>query len=129
MTPEDYISNSLGPASIVTGRIYDYNVLCGDGSIYGEYVQTNKKKDNTMKERSVSAMTMRATGNVQGSFYYYSLATGRRLRRGQCTPLPVPQEVIDQVHAIADKQNAPTGFTYTRCDGSIFKNMPDEQVT
>ena len=53
MTPEDYISNSLGPASIVTGRTYDYNVLCGEGWVYGEYVQTNEKIDNTIMERTV----------------------------------------------------------------------------
>ena len=129
MTPEDYVSNTLGSASIVTGRTYDYNMLCGEGSIYGEYVQTNKKTDNSIKERTVSAITMRLTGNTQGSFYYYSLATGRRLRRGRCTPLPMPQEVIDQVHAIAEKQNAPERFTYTRCDGSVFEEIPYEQAT
>ena len=68
MTPEDYISNALGPASIVTGRTYDYNMICGEGSIYGEYIHTNEKIDTTMKERIVSAITMRPTSNTQGFF-------------------------------------------------------------
>ena len=90
VTPEDYISQTLGPGSIVTGRTYDYNMLCGPGSVYMEYIQTNEKTDSTMKERTVSAITLRPTDNTQGSFYYYSLATGRRLRRGRCTPLSMP---------------------------------------
>ena len=68
MAPENYISNTLGPVPIVTGRTYHYNILCGEGSIYGEYVQTNKKIDNTIKERTVSAITMCPTGNTQGIF-------------------------------------------------------------
>ena len=67
MTPEDYISQTLGPGSLVTGRIDDYNMLCGDGSKYGENVQTNEKTDNNMKERTASAITLCTTDNTQAT--------------------------------------------------------------
>ena len=67
--PADYISNRLGPAAIVLGRTYDYNALSGPGTLFGEYVQTHESTDNTMRERTVGAITLRPSGNVQGSYY------------------------------------------------------------
>ena len=94
----------MGPGAIIIVRTYDYNLLCGPGSQYGEYVRTHEKTDNTMNARTVSAITLRPTANSQGSFYYYSLATGRRLIRRRCTPINMLDEVIDRVHHIADRQ-------------------------
>ena len=42
--PENYISTTLGPAAIVLGRTYDYNHLCGEGTKFGEFVQTHEKQ-------------------------------------------------------------------------------------
>ena len=101
--PEDYVSDRLGPGAIVLGRTYDFNKLCGPGTRFGEYVQTHEDTDNTMRERTVGAITLRPSGNVQGCFYYYSLITGRRLHRRKCTALPMPDEVIARIHSIADR--------------------------
>ena len=104
--PRDYISDTLSPGAIITGRTYDYNKLCGAGTQYGEYVRTHENTDNTMQTRTVSAITLRPTGNTRGSFYYYSLATGRQFTRRRCTPIVMPNEVIDRAHHIADRQSA-----------------------
>ena len=101
--PEDYISKK-SLRGIVTGVVYDYNKICGEGTRYGEYVQRYEKIDNTMRLRTVSAICIRPTGNVQGSFYYYSLVTGRRLHRRKYTPIPIPDGIIDRVHDIATQQ-------------------------
>ena len=124
--PEDYISHFMCPGSIMTGRTYDYNHLCGEGSQFGTYVQTHEKTDNTMRARTVSAITLRPSGNVQGSFYYFSLQTGRRLHRRRCTPLPLPDEVLERVHAMATKQKSPTGLVFQRMDDSIHEDPDDE---
>ena len=113
----------MGPAEIVVGRTYDYNKIYGPGSIFGEYVQSHESTDNIMQERTVSALTLRPSGNVQGSFYYYSLATGRRLHRRRCTPIPMFQDVIDRVHMIADRQKTPEGITFLRMDGTEFEDL------
>ena len=72
---ENYISTVLDPGSIILGRTYNYNMICGEGSKYGEYVQTHGKTDNTMQARTVSTICLRPSGNRQGSFYYYILMT------------------------------------------------------
>ena len=89
--PEDYISVTLGPGAIILGRAYDYNMLCGEGSKFGEYMQTHEKTTNTMRTRTVSAICLIPSGNTQGSFYYYSLWSGRHLHRRRRTPLPISQ--------------------------------------
>ena len=103
--PEDCISNTMGPGTIVLGRTYDFNAVCGEESKYGEYAQTHKKTTNPIKSRTISAICLRPSGSVQGGSYYYSLRTGRRLHRRRRTPLHMPQEVIDRVHHIATIQN------------------------
>ena len=127
--PEDYISKTYGPGTLILGRTYDYTKLCGTGSSYGEYVQTHEKIDSTMKPRTVSAICLRPSGNQQGSFYYYSLNTGRRLHRRKATTLPMPQEIIDRVHHIANLQNAPDGIAFTKKDGTpYFTDEDDDSI-
>ena len=88
------VSTTMSPQSIITGM-----ELCKIQT--GKYVQTHEKGDNTLKFRTVGAIALRPTGNAQGGYFYLSLKTGRRLNRGFCTPLPMPAEVIDRIHAIA----------------------------
>ena len=71
--PENCTSNILGPGAIILDRTYNYNMLCGQGSKFREYMQTITRKTNTMHARTVSAICLRSSGNTQGSFYYYSL--------------------------------------------------------
>ena len=89
-------------------------------------MQTRDKTDNTLRARTVSAICLRPTGNVQGSFYYYSLVTGRRLHRRRCTALPMPDEVINRVHDIATRQKCPEGIIFLRRDGTEFIDIPGE---
>ena len=117
--PREYISTTLSPGTIVGGRNYDYNLLLGPGTQFGEYVQTTEKTTNTMRLRTVGAITMRPTGNSQGSFYYFSLLTGRRLHRKKCTPLPMPQTAIARIHAMASKQKLPDGLAFLHRNGTI----------
>ena len=124
--PENYISTILGPAAIVLGRTYDYNMICGPGTKYGEYVQTHEKTNNTMQARTVSAICLRPTGNTQGSFYYYSLLTGRRLHRRRRTSLPMPEEVIARVHHISERQKFPKGLAFARYDGTPYDDDDED---
>ena len=71
----------------------------------------------------MSEITLRSYGNLQDSFYHYNLVTGRRLHRRRFTPLPIPQDAIDRVHLIAEKQGTPEGIEFVRIDGSYFENL------
>ena len=59
-----------------------------------------------MGTRTVGAIATRPTGNVQGGYYFISLSTGRRITRREFTKLPMPAEVVDQVHRHARRAKA-----------------------
>ena len=80
-----------------------------------------------MRARTVSAIYLQPTENTQDSFYYYILWTGCRLIRKRRTPLPMPQDVIDQIHYIAERQNNPPGLAFTRQDGNPYESDGDDK--
>ena len=65
-----------------------------------------------MNPRTVGALALHAVGNGQGSFYFLSMLTGRVLNRLHATALPMPDNVIDKVHRIAQQQKNNTGLVF-----------------
>ena len=41
--PAGYISNTMGPGSLICDRAYYYNLICGKGAQYGEHVKNREK--------------------------------------------------------------------------------------
>ena len=65
-----------------------------------------------MMLQTIGALALRPTGNDQGSFHFFSLSTGRVITRNQATPLPMPDDVIDQVNLIAWHQKTNPGLIF-----------------
>lgn len=97
--PSDGVSATISPRTLMTGQSIDFQKHCR--LEFGEYVQAHESHDNTMDPRTVGALALRSSGNVQGGYVFFSLSTGRRLHRNHWTPLPMPQDVIERVHALA----------------------------
>jgi len=123
--PEDGISDGLSPRAIITGIGIDFNRHCKFE--FGEYVQTHEEHDNSMGARTVGAIAMRPTGNLQGSHYFFSLATGRILNRTRATKLPMPSEVIDRVHTLARRQGANRGRLFGDRHGGALPDGDDNE--
>jgi hypothetical protein len=104
------VSDTLSPREIVTGQRVNFNRHCKFE--FGEYVQTHEKHDNSMVPRTIGALAMRPTGNIQGNHYFFSLSTGRLVNRVHTTKLPMPDDVIDRVHALARRQRANPGLVF-----------------
>jgi len=58
----------------------------------------------------IGALALCPTGNVQGGFYFYNLATGCIISRRQWTCLLMPTEVINVVHTLAKTSKAKKGI-------------------
>jgi Reverse transcriptase (RNA-dependent DNA polymerase) len=101
--PSDSISTTMSPRAIVVGASIDYAKHCQ--LEFGSYVQTHEEHDNSMATRTIGAIALRPSGNEQGSYYFFSLSTGRVLNRNHWTELPMPAEVIDRIHALARRNN------------------------
>ena len=118
------ISSTISPRTIVTGcGPIDFNKHCQIE--FGEYVQTHDSHTNDMSPRTTGAIALRPTGNANGGYYFYSLLTGRRLHRTRWTPLPMPADVIDRVHAFARRARVARGITFTDSRGAPF---PDDDL-
>jgi hypothetical protein len=92
---DDGISDELRPQAIVTGNTVDYDRHCHHD--FGEYVQTHEDHEHSMGSRTVGALALRPTGNVQGGCYFLSLSTGKVINCNRATNIPMTNEVIDRV--------------------------------
>ncbi len=117
----DGLSSELSPRTIITGMQLDFDKHCK--LRFGSYVQTHEKHDNSMVPRTIGAIALRPTGNQQGGYYFFSLSTGRRLNRNRWTELPMPDDVIKSVVAMA--KNAPANLEFTTRDG---ETVPDVEI-
>ena len=52
---------------------------------------------NSMTSRTTPAIVLGPTGNLQGTYKFFSLTTGTKLKRRQFTPYPMPDTVIARV--------------------------------
>lgn len=114
------ISQNMSPAEIVTGRKVDGERHCQFE--FGEYVHTHEEHNNTMAPRTIGAIALRPTGNLQGNYFLMSLSTGRVVSRTRATRLPMPNEIIDIVHRMARRQNMQRGLEFSNGEGPIEDN-------
>ena len=109
---------------IIVGRIITDDKHCKHA--FDNYIQTHESHDNSMDTRTTDAIALRPTGNAQGGYYFYILQTGRRIDRVACTPIPVPQLVIDRIHALADQARIQGNLIFTDRDDNIFLEDDEE---
>ena len=78
LIPSSTSASRISPREIFTGRKADYN---HDLRItFGEYCQVNEPDDigkNGLKSRTIGAIALVPTGNLQGSVRFLSLSTGQ----------------------------------------------------
>ena len=93
---------------------------------FGQYVQVFEDSDptNTPRTRSLGAIAMTRTGNVQGDFNFLSLATGARISRHQWTALPMTDAAISRVEALAHLEGQPL----IQARGFVVECRPDLPV-
>jgi hypothetical protein len=97
------VSPFLSPMTILEGVVLDYNLHFQ--VIFGEYLHTYEVTTNTMKSRTVGAIALGPTGNLQGGIRCYSLVTGRILQRDKNSfaPLKLPEDAIRRMNTLAKK--------------------------
>ena len=103
-------SHDLSPHTIIMGQQVDYKCHCH--SQFGEYTQTHEEHNNSMNPRTVGAIALRPVVNGQGSYYFWSVTTGRVLNRLHATALPMPDNVIDKLHRMARQQKSNPGLIF-----------------
>ena len=89
---------------------------------FGAYVQVYEYRSvkNTLEERTHGAICLGPTGDLQGTYNFFSLRSGKKITRGLFTEMPTPMVVMKLAAAMAlsEKQN----------EGLIFENRADITV-
>jgi hypothetical protein len=110
------ISDVLSPRAIVTGSSIDFHRHCQ--LEFGSYVQVHEESNHSMATRTVGALALRPTGNAQGGYYFFSLATGRVINRNRWTEVPMPAETITRIHLLSRRN--PRGMIFSNRDRVPF---------
>ena len=101
LPPSPSVGGNLSPHQIVTSLTIDYAKHFR--LQFGKYAQVQKAHNNTMQEQTNRAISLWPTRNAQGAYFLMSLTNGRRLNCQIFTPLPLPQDVINGVHCLAQR--------------------------
>ena len=78
---------------------------------FGDYAQVHVSAEsrNSSDARTVGAITLYPSENGQDSWYFMSLATGKRIHAYSWTVMPIGQDVIDIVQNIAQREEYDRG--------------------
>jgi hypothetical protein len=88
------ISDTISPRTIMTGETLNYKKHLS--LQFGEYCQVHQEDTprNSQLPRTIGAICLGPTGNVQGGFYFMSLQSGLKISRRSWDRIPMPNTVI-----------------------------------
>jgi hypothetical protein len=69
-------------------------------------MHTDPDITNTMEPRTKWEICMGPTGNLQGSYKFMSLTTGKKIARRKFTEMPMTEAVMKQIKKLAMKDRA-----------------------
>ena len=100
--PKGGFSESVIPRTFLAGVKFDYNCHCK--LVLGSYAQVHEENSptNSYQARTLGAIFLGPSGNLQGGYKFMNLRTGKRLNRHKWTALPMPQEVIDRINKLGE---------------------------
>ena len=79
------VSDTLSPREIVLRHRLDFNKHCR--APFGSYCEVHDEPTptNSMNSRSTPAIVLGPTGNLQGTYKFFNLNTGKKIKRRQFT--------------------------------------------
>jgi len=89
-------------------------------------MQVHEQGDHSLSPRTSGAIALQLTGNDQGSHYFLSLHGGKNINRYAWTELPMPNEVIEQIHRLARAAEKYEGIEFTDMQGNILQDQMNE---
>ena len=98
---------------------------------FGAYAQVHKDRNvtNTLEERTQGAISLGPTGNLQGTYNFFLLRSGKKITCGPFAEVPTPTIVMKQVvtMASAEKQNEGVVFE-NRTGATVNYILPDDEA-
>mmetsp|Transcript_536 Transcript_536/g.881 ORF Transcript_536/g.881 Transcript_536/m.881 type:complete len:227 (+) Transcript_536:1255-1935(+) len=102
--PNDSIPGGLSPHVLMTGRQFNFTTHCAlETGSYCQVFQDNTPS-NLLNPRTIDALSLQPSGNLQGSYKFWCLYTNRIVARRQWKESPMPNHIIEMVKGIAIKE-------------------------
>jgi hypothetical protein len=113
------VSETLSPREIVMRHKLDFTKHCR--AQFGSYCKAHDEPVpmNMMVTRSTPAIVLGPTGNLQGTYKFFSLETGKKIKRRKLTAYPMPDSVIKQVEAFGKSSSGV--FDLANRNGILFE--------
>jgi hypothetical protein len=122
---DDGLSSDLSPHTFITGRSNpDYNNMRIEFGAYAQVYEPGDLTINNLRSRTTGAIELSGTGNAQGHTHFISLASGKRIIRGQWSDLPMPDDAIIRVEELARLECQPT----LRSSSLLFEWAPEDPM-
>jgi hypothetical protein len=122
------ISEKFSPRELVSRHKLDAKLHCK--SPFGAYCEVHTDPDitNTTEPRTRWAICLGPTRNLQGSYKFMSLTTGKKIVSRKFTEMPVTNSVIEQVAKWAKKDRSITGVSVMDKYGVEYKFDDEEDA-
>jgi hypothetical protein len=124
------ISKKWSSRELISRHRLDAKLHCK--APFGAYCEVHMDPDitNTMEPRTKWAICLGPTGNMQGSYKFMSLSTGKKIVRRKFTETPITDSAIRQVDKWAKKDRAQNGLTFLNRNGLEYDfGDDDDQAT
>ena len=121
--PKGGVSETLSPRVIMTGIKMDCKKHCR--MPFGDCAQAYEKTDNNNSERTVGAICLGPSYNLQGGYNFMKLSSGKLIHRNQFYPCPITQDVIERVLEIGEIQKGPRGLQFKNKQREILEHCID----
>ena len=122
------VSQTIEPCALMGARKLDFNIDCR--CEFGQYVQTHEYEEprNSLEDRTLGAICLGPSGNRQGTYKFMSLKTGKLIKRGEWTEIPITDEVIRHVIEIGAAENDFCGLKFNNHCGIIQEEYAPDYV-
>eukprot|EP00957_Ditylum_brightwellii_P037908 2866673-Ditylum_brightwellii.AAC.1 len=103
--PKNGVLLTLSPKAIITGTVLNLKHHCR--LPFGAYAQTHEEGSNSVTtECTLGAICFSPVGNIQGSYKFMSLQTGKLIARQNFDELPATRNIIQRVGELAAQQKS-----------------------
>lgn len=118
--PKGGVSQYYSPRMILHQRNLDYEKHCSIA--FGSYVQAHDEPThkNDQHPRTLDCIYLRYVDSDQSGHNLLDLRTGRTINRRTVTTVPITQNIIDLVHAMADQDKMSDGLKIETRSGRII---------
>ncbi len=115
------VSANLSPRELVIRHKLDFKKHCR--AQFGSYCEVHDEPvpTNSMISRTTPAIVLGPTGNLQGTYKFFSLTTGKKIKQRQFLPYSMPDTVIARVEQYGKENALPGIFDFADRNGVLFE--------